>query len=194
MDTSFHHDPIRTLQRHSMRNPSHSEYRPCHVPAGAPARLQGHRPRLSRIRPETWSSHPFGPEPARQILKIATRCHHLQLQMGIPRRQCLQTTAPQMRNANIRPHQQQSDLYPPRRQRIQPSIVSRHKTSGFCRNSSVADLRSSADLVIRVKSHIGVDDESGLVHDEECTTANSADITQAHKLSHSKEDSASGDN
>ncbi len=39
-----------------------------------------------------------------------------------------------------------------------------------------------------MKAHIGVDDESGLVHHVECTAANAADITQAHKLLHGKED------
>lgn len=44
-----------------------------------------------------------------------------------------------------------------------------------------------------MKAHIGVDDESGLVHDVECTAANVADITQAHKLLHGKEDTVCGD-
>lgn len=44
-----------------------------------------------------------------------------------------------------------------------------------------------------MKAHIGVDDESGLVHSVECTAANEADITQMHKLLHGKEDTVSGD-
>ncbi|MCL1561186.1 IS5 family transposase, partial [Xanthomonas nasturtii] len=44
-----------------------------------------------------------------------------------------------------------------------------------------------------MKAHIGVDDVSGLVHHVECTAANVADITQAHKLMHVKEDMLSGD-
>ncbi|PPU81767.1 IS5/IS1182 family transposase, partial [Xanthomonas populi] len=44
-----------------------------------------------------------------------------------------------------------------------------------------------------MKAHIGVDDVSGLVHHVECTAANVADITQAHKLLHGKEDTLSGD-
>ncbi|KOR47349.1 transposase, partial [Xanthomonas oryzae] len=44
-----------------------------------------------------------------------------------------------------------------------------------------------------MKAHIGVDDESGLVHHVECTAANVADITQAHKLLHGKEDTVCGD-
>lgn len=39
-----------------------------------------------------------------------------------------------------------------------------------------------------MKAHIGVDDESGLVHQVECTAANVADITQVHKLLHGRED------
>ncbi|WP_045737041.1 IS5 family transposase [Xanthomonas sp. MUS 060] len=44
-----------------------------------------------------------------------------------------------------------------------------------------------------MKAHIGVDDESGLVHHVECTAANAADITQAHKLLHGKQDTVCGD-
>jgi transposase, IS5 family len=44
-----------------------------------------------------------------------------------------------------------------------------------------------------MKAHIGVDDESGLVHSVECTAANAADIAQVHKLLHGKEDTVCGD-
>lgn len=44
-----------------------------------------------------------------------------------------------------------------------------------------------------MKAHIGVDDESGLVHSVECTAANEADISQAYKLLHGKEDTVCGD-
>jgi IS5 family transposase len=44
-----------------------------------------------------------------------------------------------------------------------------------------------------MKAHIGVDDESGLVHHVECTAANAADITQVHKLLHGREDRVCGD-
>ncbi|KEZ95501.1 transposase, partial [Xanthomonas vasicola pv. vasculorum NCPPB 895] len=37
-----------------------------------------------------------------------------------------------------------------------------------------------------MKAHIGVDDDSGLVHHVECTAANVADVTQVHKLLHGK--------
>ena len=44
-----------------------------------------------------------------------------------------------------------------------------------------------------MKAHIGVDDESGLVHHVECTAANVADVTQVHKLLHGKEATVCGD-
>jgi IS5 family transposase len=44
-----------------------------------------------------------------------------------------------------------------------------------------------------MKAHIGVDDESGLVHHVECTAANVADVTQVHKLLHGKEETVCGD-
>ncbi|MBS0457905.1 MAG: IS5 family transposase [Proteobacteria bacterium] len=44
-----------------------------------------------------------------------------------------------------------------------------------------------------MKAHIGVDDESGLVHHVECTAANVADVTQVHKLLHGKEETVYGD-
>jgi IS5 family transposase len=44
-----------------------------------------------------------------------------------------------------------------------------------------------------MKAHIGVDDESGLVHHVECTAANVADVTQVHKLLHGREDMVCGD-
>ena len=44
-----------------------------------------------------------------------------------------------------------------------------------------------------MKAHIGVDEESGLVHHVECTAANVGDVTQVHKLLHVKEDTVSAD-
>jgi len=44
-----------------------------------------------------------------------------------------------------------------------------------------------------MKAHIGVDEESGLVHHVECTAANVADVTQVHKLLHGREDTICGD-
>jgi IS5 family transposase len=44
-----------------------------------------------------------------------------------------------------------------------------------------------------MKAHIGVDDESGLVHHVECTAANVGDVTQVHTLLHGEEDTICGD-
>ncbi|TBR07757.1 MAG: IS5 family transposase [Lysobacter sp.] len=44
-----------------------------------------------------------------------------------------------------------------------------------------------------MKAHIGVDEFSGLVHHVECTAANVADVTQAHRLLHGREDTICGD-
>ncbi len=44
-----------------------------------------------------------------------------------------------------------------------------------------------------IKAHIGVDDESGLVHHLECTAAKALDVTQMHKLLHGQEDTIGGD-
>ena len=44
-----------------------------------------------------------------------------------------------------------------------------------------------------MKAHIGVDEESGLVHHVECTAANVADVTRVHRLLHGREDTICGD-
>jgi IS5 family transposase len=44
-----------------------------------------------------------------------------------------------------------------------------------------------------MKAHIGVDEDSGLVHHVECTAANVADVTQVHKLLHGREEMVRGD-
>lgn len=44
-----------------------------------------------------------------------------------------------------------------------------------------------------MKAHIGVDEDSGLVHHVQCTAANVADVTQVHALLHGKEVSIHGD-
>lgn len=44
-----------------------------------------------------------------------------------------------------------------------------------------------------MKAHIGVDEESGLVHHVECTAANVADVSQVHKLLHGREEVVYGD-
>src|SRR5690606_29011422 len=44
-----------------------------------------------------------------------------------------------------------------------------------------------------MKAHIGVDEESGVVHHVECTAVNVNDVTLVHKLLHGKEDAVMGD-
>ncbi len=44
-----------------------------------------------------------------------------------------------------------------------------------------------------MKAHIGVDDESGLVHAVACTAANASDVTQVHELLHGREVTVCGD-
>lgn len=44
-----------------------------------------------------------------------------------------------------------------------------------------------------MKAHIGVCEGSGLVHHVECMTASGGDVTQVHKLPHSKEGTICGD-
>ena len=44
-----------------------------------------------------------------------------------------------------------------------------------------------------MKAHIGVDEDSGLVHHVDCTAANVADVTRLHALLHGKEDAIWGD-
>lgn len=44
-----------------------------------------------------------------------------------------------------------------------------------------------------MKTHIGVDDESGLVYHKECTAANVAGVTRVHELLHDEEDKVCGD-
>lgn len=47
---------------------------------------------------------------------------------------------------------------------------------------------------VGMKAHIGMDDESGLVHHVECTAADVADVTQVLRLLHGKENAVCGDN
>ena len=44
-----------------------------------------------------------------------------------------------------------------------------------------------------MKAHIGVDEDSGLVHHVECTAENVPDVTQVHKLLHGREATICGD-
>lgn len=61
------------------------------------------------------------------------------------------------------------------------------------RDPQIHQIKKGNQYFFGMKAHVGVDDESGLVHHVEFTAANVADITQAHKLLHGKEDTVSGD-
>ncbi len=61
------------------------------------------------------------------------------------------------------------------------------------RDPEMHQTKKGNEYFLGMKAHIGVDDESGLVHHVECTAANVEDITQVHKLLHGKEDTVSGD-
>ncbi len=61
------------------------------------------------------------------------------------------------------------------------------------RDPEMHQTRKGNQWYFGMKAHIGVDDVSGLVHHVECTAANVADVTQAHKLLHGEEDTVCGD-
>lgn len=61
------------------------------------------------------------------------------------------------------------------------------------RDPEMHQTRKGNQWYFGMKAHIGVDDESGLVHHVECTAANVADVTQTHKLLHGREDTICGD-
>jgi IS5 family transposase len=61
------------------------------------------------------------------------------------------------------------------------------------RDPEMHQTRKGNQYYFGMKAHIGVDEDCGLVHHVECTAANVADITQAHKLLHGKEDTVCGD-
>lgn len=67
------------------------------------------------------------------------------------------------------------------------------KNADHARDPEMHQTKKGKQYYFGMKAHIGVDDVSGLVHHVECTAANVADITQAHKLLHGKEDTLSGD-
>ncbi|MFC7520657.1 IS5 family transposase [Xanthomonas populi] len=67
------------------------------------------------------------------------------------------------------------------------------KNADHARDPEMHQTKKGKQYDFGMKAHIGVDDVSGLVHHVECTAANVADITQAHKLLHGKEDTLSGD-
>ena len=61
------------------------------------------------------------------------------------------------------------------------------------RDPEMHQTRKGNQWYFGMKAHIGVDDESGLVHHVECTAANVADVTQVHKLLHGRETTICGD-
>lgn len=67
------------------------------------------------------------------------------------------------------------------------------KNQGGERDPEMHQTKKGNQWHFGMKAHIGVDDESGLVHHVECTAANEADITVAHTLLHGKEDTVCGD-
>jgi len=61
------------------------------------------------------------------------------------------------------------------------------------RDPEMCQTRKGNQWHFGMKAHIGVDDESGLVHAVVCTAANVADVTQVHKLLHGREVTVCGD-
>ena len=67
------------------------------------------------------------------------------------------------------------------------------KNQGGERDPEMHQTKKGNQWYFGMKAHIGVDDQSGLVHHVECTAANVADVTQVHKLLHGKEGTVCGD-
>ena len=67
------------------------------------------------------------------------------------------------------------------------------KNANGQRDSEMHQTKKGNQWHFGMKAHIGVDEESGLVHHVECTAANVADVTQVHKLLHGKEETVYGD-
>ena len=61
------------------------------------------------------------------------------------------------------------------------------------RDPEMHQTRKGNQWYFGMKAHIGVDDESGLVHHVECTAANASDVTVAHRLLHGQEETVCGD-
>ena len=61
------------------------------------------------------------------------------------------------------------------------------------RDPEMRQTRKGNQWYFGMKAHVGVDEDSGLVHHVECTAANVADVTQVHKLLHGKEETVYGD-
>jgi IS5 family transposase len=67
------------------------------------------------------------------------------------------------------------------------------KNRGGLRDPQMHQTKKGNQWHFGMKAHIGVDEDSGLVHHVECTAANVADVTQVHKLLHGREDTICGD-
>ena len=67
------------------------------------------------------------------------------------------------------------------------------KNQGGERDPEMHQTKKGNQWYFGMKAHIGVDDQSGLVHHVECTAANVADVTQVRKLLHGKEGTVCGD-
>ena len=61
------------------------------------------------------------------------------------------------------------------------------------RDPEMHQTRKGNQWYFGMKAHIGVDDESGLVHHVECTAANASDVTVAHRLLHGQEETVCGE-
>ena len=67
------------------------------------------------------------------------------------------------------------------------------KNGDGLRDPEMHQTRKGNQWYFGMKAHIGVDDESGLVHHVECTAANASDVTVAHRLLHGQEETVCGD-
>lgn len=67
------------------------------------------------------------------------------------------------------------------------------KNKSCQRDPEMHQTRKGQQYYFGMKLHIGVDDQSGLVHSVVSTAANVNDVTQAHKLLHGEEQRAFGD-
>ena len=67
------------------------------------------------------------------------------------------------------------------------------KNTTGTRDPEMRQTRKGNQWYFGMKAHIGVDDESGLVHHVECTAANASDVTVAHRLLHGQEETVCGD-
>jgi transposase, IS5 family len=73
------------------------------------------------------------------------------------------------------------------------SAPSSTKNASGTRDPEMHQAKKGNQWFFGMKAHIGVDEDSGLVHHVECTAANVADVTQVHKLLHGGEATVYGD-